>query len=92
MNIIPVYFLDVRTENSKESTQLNTSMVGFWNIGEGDARPRTSAKCVSRRMTSEVKGQVKFQVDWIELKLGEGNARLRKSAKCVLRMKPSEIK
>ena len=41
---------------------------------------------------SEVKGQVKFQVARIELKLGEEDARPKASAKCVSRRMPSEVK
>ena len=55
-------------------------------FGEGDARPRASAKCLSRKCpprSSEVKGQVKFQGAWIELKVGEGDARPRASVKYI---------
>ena len=44
------------------------------------------------RRSSEVKGQVKFQVARIELKFGEGDAGPRASAKCVSRRMPSEVK
>ena len=42
--------------------------------------------------SSEVKGQVKFQVARIELRLGEGDARPKASAKCVSRRTPSRVK
>ncbi len=39
--------------------------------------------------SSEVKGQVKFQVARIDLKFGDGDARLRASVKCVSRRRMS---
>ncbi len=69
-------------------------------LGECDARPRASAKSVSRRICpprsseviGQVKGRVKFQVAPTEVKLGEGDAGPRVSAKCLSRRMPSEVK
>ena len=58
----------------RSKVKSNFRLLGF-RLGEGDARPRASAKCVSRRTPSEVKDQVKFQVASMELKLRENNTR-----------------
>ncbi len=42
--------------------------------------------------SSEVKGQVKFQVARIRFKFGEGDAGPWGSAKCISRRMPSEVK
>ncbi len=44
------------------------------------------------QVTTEVKGQVKFQVARIELRFEESDAGPRASAKCALRRMPSGVK
>ena len=56
----------------------------------GRARNAYQGGCPPR--SSEVKGQVKFEVAQIELRCAEGDARPRASAKYVLRRMPSEVK
>ncbi len=58
-------------------------------LDRGQVRNASHGGCPLR--SSEVKGQVKFQVAPMELKFGEGDAGPRAWVKCVSRM-PSEVK
>ena len=67
-----------------------SSNLGRVMLDRGRVQSAYRGGCPPR--SSEVKGQVKFQVARIELRLGEGDAKPRVSAKCVLRRMPSEVK